>query len=192
MKRLRTLLAAALLAGPAAAIEVSPWGVVRFNTVCASCHEGECSGRLSFQHGAAGAANHVRRYAGEVADGQIDELFELLRFTKSACRVYPIDAVAGFDWRSDAAALARWRDARSGRYFIPLGSLQPGRYGVRMTMRDEVQGAWRIVNDRFDVVAEDQYCRGRALSANFDSGGGRHYLHLNSRGELLDLKLTRE
>ena len=42
--------------------EVSRATAVKFNTVCTRCHEGECSGRVSFSSGVAATRSHVLRY----------------------------------------------------------------------------------------------------------------------------------
>ena len=52
---------------------------VLFNTDCARCHEGECSGRLSFHLPPEAADQHIRRHGGELPAKQVRELYELLR-----------------------------------------------------------------------------------------------------------------
>ena len=64
--------------------------VVRFNTLCATCHEGECSGRLSFDLGIQAAENHIRRHAGDVDRDVWRDLARLLAHTKQACAYYPM------------------------------------------------------------------------------------------------------
>ncbi len=44
----------------AAAAGIPLAAVVRFNTACARFHEGECSGRLSFDHGQEWSGNPIR------------------------------------------------------------------------------------------------------------------------------------
>ncbi len=75
-----------------AAQEIPRPAVVRFNTVCANCHEGECSGRLSFQSGADAARGHMERYLGKITSAEGAALFSLLRYTKEHCSHYPVTA----------------------------------------------------------------------------------------------------
>lgn len=44
--------------------------VVIFNTICAKCHEAECSGRLSFDEAFETSASHILRYYGEASGKQ--------------------------------------------------------------------------------------------------------------------------
>lgn len=88
----RRLTPAALLLACAAAFaadQLPTASIVRFNTVCTNCHEGECSGRLSFHTGAKEALGHMQRYLGSISDSQAENLFVLLRHTKERCAPYP-------------------------------------------------------------------------------------------------------
>jgi hypothetical protein len=40
--------------------------IVRLNVVCATCHEGECSGRQTFQLAPEASDGYIRRYAGDI------------------------------------------------------------------------------------------------------------------------------
>lgn len=62
MNRIAWLLLALSLSASGA--EIRQGTVVRFSTVCFNCHEGECSGRLSFDSGARAAQDHIRRDLG--------------------------------------------------------------------------------------------------------------------------------
>jgi hypothetical protein len=72
-------------AEPPAALDA----IVQFHTVCNSCHEGECSGRLSFDSGSAAARGHIERYLGATPDASIASLFAMLRHVKESCSHYP-------------------------------------------------------------------------------------------------------
>ena len=50
---------------PLQPISMPTASVVRFNTVCTNCHEGECSGRLSFHTGASGRTRSHAALPGE-------------------------------------------------------------------------------------------------------------------------------
>ncbi len=157
--------------------------------MCANCHEGECSGRLSFNSGASAAANHVRRYLDNVSEKQLDALYAVLRFTKEHCHVYPVKATDIWDWNRRQDALIRWRNPDNDRYFIPLGALKLGTYELRMTMAEDVQGQWRVIDEDFEIVAEEKFCRGQSLRGKFEAGNKSYYLHLQSRSALIDLQL---
>jgi len=64
--------------------------VLRFNTVCANCHEGECSGRLSFLLGPEATFSHIRRFAGDADDILVRELQALLEHMKQECAYAPL------------------------------------------------------------------------------------------------------
>jgi hypothetical protein len=100
--------------------------VVAFNTQCARCHEGECSGRMSF-HLAEGAADeHIRRHGGALPLETVRDLGELLRYMKEQCAFYPLPLALATDRRWDRDTLDRLRDPEETAYFLPLGRLGPG------------------------------------------------------------------
>lgn len=163
--------------------------VVRFNTVCANCHEGECSGRLSFQTGAAAAGSHIRRYLAMPSEREIADLFALLRYTKEQCGHYPLKPDAPASGRWDGGDLARWRNPAEGGYFVPLGALKPGAHRLNLIFDGEPQGRARVSDGRFDVAAEEQMCGNSAPVLKFEAVGGEYYLHVQTQGKLLGLEL---
>lgn len=74
----------------APADNISRSAVVKFNTACARCHEGECSGRLSFSSGSSATLGHVRRYLPESTPADADELYAILKHVKVDCAHYPL------------------------------------------------------------------------------------------------------
>lgn len=181
-----TLLALAL---PAWGAEIPPATVIRFNTVCANCHEGECSGRLSFQSGAAAATNHIRRYLGASSERETLDLFALLKYTKEECRHYPLKPAASANGRWAAEDLAYWRNRAEGGYFVPLGNLKAGKYSLHLTFAGAPQGRARVSDARFEVAAEEQMCGSNDPVVRFEASGGEYYLHLQGQGELLGLEM---
>ena len=126
-----SLALAAILACPlsvAAADRIPIEAVVAFNTQCARCHEGECSGRLSFHLGEDAADEHIRRYSGALPLETVRHLSELLRYMKVQCAFYPLSLALASDsvWAVDT--LGRLRAPDGTAYFLPLGVLAPGRY----------------------------------------------------------------
>lgn len=153
--RLRTIALLALFAAFAAHAEEIPQGaVVRFNTACARCHEGECSGRLSFGPDHTVAAHHVRRYAGEVSADEQKALHTLLAYMKQRCAYYPMripEPKAG-GW--DRTALASLRGPAGDAYFIPLGTLAAGRYRVHLRFDAAAEACAQVISARFAI---DEY-----------------------------------
>ncbi|MBL8923705.1 MAG: hypothetical protein JNJ54_32925 [Myxococcaceae bacterium] len=92
--------------------------LVRFHTACASCHVAECSGRLSFDSGSAGARGHVKRYAPTANDAVVRELFSMLTSLKRTCQhALPAPPLLP---RFDAAFLAEHFNPDASAWFVPL------------------------------------------------------------------------
>ena len=58
-----------LLISPSFAVEDKAFteSVVIFNTICAKCHEAECSGRLSFDEAFETSSSHILRHFGRAS-----------------------------------------------------------------------------------------------------------------------------
>ncbi len=118
-----------LLSATTPVVGADPRATVSFATACANCHEGECSGRLSFQRPPDATFTHIRQYAGPVDDRLARALYDALERMKTDCRYAPlpvVDAVAGLE----EPELAAYRDPHSGAYFLPLGRLSAGDYRI--------------------------------------------------------------
>ena len=187
MKTLAALLLAVSL--NAVAADATPPAVVRFNTVCANCHEGECSGRLSFNSGASAARGHMQRYLGNIAEAEVETLFALLRQLKEQCRQAPVDVTPPPDGCWSAEVLRPWRNVQQGGYFIPLGTLSAGRHEARITFVTAGQGRLKITNERFDLVAEEFLGPEETLALNFVAQHGAHFLTVTGPVEIGELQL---
>ena len=100
MQRAAALLLASACALPAAAQPtIPPASVVRFNILCATCHEGECSSRLSFKLDPGATDSHIRRYTGDLSLQAARELNALLEHMKLNCGYYAIDLPSPQDGR---------------------------------------------------------------------------------------------
>src|SRR5574343_42025 len=155
--------------------------VVRFYTVCAHCHEGECSGRLSFHTGAKEARGHMQRYLGNITDGEAEKLFGLLRYTKEQCAHYPLASPGSVDSRLGASELAAWCNTREGGYFIPLGALGKGEYQLRLDFSVAGNGKVKLTDDRFEPLVEESRCpQQNALEFHFKAEGGPHFLTIKA------------
>jgi hypothetical protein len=94
--------------------------VVRFNTVCANCHEAQCSGRLAFGSGAEAARGHMERYLGPLTDDEVGFLFRILRH-QGALRLSVAERVPS-DLVWTEADLEPWRNAQEGGCLPPWAS----------------------------------------------------------------------
>ncbi|WP_374341718.1 hypothetical protein [Azonexus sp.] len=151
--------------------------VVRFNTVCASCHEGECSGRLSFHTGAEEAGNHMQRYLGSITASEAENQFALLRYTKEQCAHYPLANPARPGSRLGSDELAIWRNTREGGYFIPLGTAGKGEYHLRLEFSVAGSGKLKLTDARFEPLLEESLRpQQNVLEFRFKAEGGPHYL----------------
>ena len=133
--------------------------VVVFNTICAKCHEAECSGRLSFNEDFKTSSSHIIRHYGEASGngGLQKELFTILNYMKEKCAYYPMSFPIPVHrvWNRDL--LDRMVTAQKKNYFIPVGSLTPGSYSLELVLEKEAKITVHLVSDTFDLVVEDCY-----------------------------------
>jgi hypothetical protein len=155
---------------------------VQFHTVCTNCHEGECSGRLSFDSGAAAARSHIERHIGTVSDGKLAQLFAMLRHVKETCSNYPQLPVRAAKGVWPGEELAVWRNPLAGAYFIPLGILGAGHHGIVLEFGEPADGDARLVDDRMETSNEERLCRDTRKTIELEGQPARfYYLHLKSR-----------
>ncbi|MDK9724257.1 MAG: hypothetical protein OEL88_05155 [Sterolibacteriaceae bacterium MAG5] len=174
----------------AAAEAVPDAAVVRFNAICATCHEGECSGRLSFDSGAAAARNHVERHAGPSDASLLRQLYAILRHTKENCHQYPLTnpPQARSEWTAED--IAPWRDTHFGTYFIPLGELGTGQRRLEFEFDGPATGSARLADERMDTAAEERFSRGSEPAMVLTAVAGmRYYLHLQTEAVLQQLRI---
>ena len=168
---------------------------LRFNTVCSHCHEGQCSGRLSFSLGPEATFNHIRRYAGNVDDGLARQLMELLELMKQECVFPPLDEL---DVRQTAhrESLDSFRDEESGNYFIPLGNLELGNHQLDLCFETVVPLRIEVLNEWFDFLVD--HCSGCGCGTFSQTlevdEAGKHFLRVRSQHpvELEELSLILE
>lgn len=183
-------LAAAILlcAGIAAADEppgVTLGATVIFNTKCANCHEGECSGRLSFYDlPKESADNHIRRYAGKVKGPVVRQLQYLLEQMKTTCRFYPMPVATPPGQRWEAMALDQLALPDGLWHFVPLGPLGCGSWRVEVTVATNAIMRAEIIAADFDFI-DDEYLYLRAGTTGvlaFDVERPQaHYLRIEAR-----------
>ncbi len=182
--RTTLILLSSLVAGmPASA--TTPAATLRFGTVCAHCHEGECSGRLSFARRPEAAFQHIRQYAGPTDDELARQLYRTLEQMKSDCS-YPRLTAPAIERGLDAGDLAPYREPWSGDYFLPLGPLAPGQYRLAIEFDGGGRVRVEVIDAEFDplidrcLTPEDQRLN---ISLTLEDERA-HYLRLRPRGPL--------
>jgi len=124
---------------------------VIFNTICAKCHEGECSGRLSFHLQKGAVEQHMLRHGGEVSLTRIRQLSELLRYMKEKCSFYPMSGGISQGGILDKNRLQKLKSPASNAYFLPLGFLEPGGYQLVLDgIEVDSDFCLEIINAEFD------------------------------------------
>ncbi len=128
---------------------------VIFNTLCSKCHEGECSGRLSFDTGSKAASNHIKRYAGDtnISKEETKEFFTLLNYMKKECTLLMPD-----DGKWKPQNLSRFAIPSHKGYFIPLGVLESGSYNLRIETKEDVHFRVEIISNKFDHFLDTSIC----------------------------------
>ncbi len=128
---------------------------VIFNTLCAKCHEGECSGRLSFDTNSKAASSHIKRYAGDVniSEGETEEFFSLLNYMKTECALWmPYNG----KWKPEN--LSHFALPSSKGYFIPLGVLKEGKYHIDIKLKEDIHFRVEILSDHFEHFLDIWAC----------------------------------
>lgn len=156
--------------------------IVQFHTVCNNCHEGECSGRLSFNSGADAARSHIERHLGaKQHDVQVTALFAMLQAVKESCSHYPVVPLRPAIGTWQAEELAPWRNAPAGAYFIPLGKFAAGRRQLALEFDGAAEGNARIDDEHMETIADERLCRSDGSTVEFDARADTAYfLHLKS------------
>ena len=144
-----------LLPGCSLAAGPDTLATTRFATACADCHEGQCSGRISFALRPEAAFNHIRQYAGPVDDDLALELHTALERMKSECR-YAMPRVTDLAQSGlDGNELAERRDAWSGSYFIALPDLAAGVYRITGEIPGEARIRIELVDAQFEPWVDE-------------------------------------
>ncbi|WP_177419127.1 hypothetical protein [endosymbiont of Lamellibrachia barhami] len=133
--------------------------VVIFNTICAKCHEAQCSGRLSFDQAFEKSSSHVLRHYGQASGKQWlqKELFDILNFMKEKCAYYPIQTPIPSKriWKTDI--LDKFTTFMERNYFIPLGHFTPGQYRIELELEKDAKVITHLISGEFEMALEDCY-----------------------------------
>jgi hypothetical protein len=126
---------------------------ILFNTACAKCHEGECSGRLSFHLNENAIDQHILRHGGELSLARARQLSDLLSYMKEKCSFYPMSVDITQDGILEGKKLEKLKSPDSQAYFIPLGNLTPGDYIIKLHGIEADSGTCvEIIDASFEFV----------------------------------------
>lgn len=127
--------------------------MVLFNTGCARCHEGECSGRMSFHLPREEADQHIRRHGGTLPEAQVRELHDLLRYMKEECAFRPLPLALARDGAWGPETLELLRSPTEPTYFLPLGVLEAGPHRVRLQgLGPKARPCIELIDADFDFI----------------------------------------
>jgi hypothetical protein len=133
--------------------------VVIFNTICAKCHEAQCSGRLSLDEVFEASASHIVRHYGEASGKKWlqQELFIILNHMKEKCAYYPMSAPIPPQRVWSGEVLGKMATPLERNYFIPIGPFTPGRYNLELKLAQDARVTAHLISETFDMVVEDCY-----------------------------------
>ncbi len=128
---------------------------VVFNTLCSKCHEGQCSGRLTFDTGSEVASNHIKRYSEEVdiSKHEIKEFFTLLNYMKKECLLFMPEGI-----KYKANNLSSFATSSKKGYFIPLGQLKKGDYKLLIKTKEGNRFRLELISSQFDSYLDRSIC----------------------------------
>lgn len=190
------LLASLLFMGNMYAVEEKLFtrSVVIFNTVCAKCHEAECSGRLSFNQDFETSSSHIIRHYSEASGNKPlqKELFTILNYMKEKCAYYPMPFPVPANRVWNSSMLEPVATSGNKSYFIPVGSFTQGAYQLELKLAEEVKATVQLVSDTFDMVVEDCYAPGgKRIVIPFEiEDTGHYYLRIYPRKPVQVLRLA--
>lgn len=168
----RTLLLAMAILSSSSVVaneNIQTESVIIFNTSCARCHEGECSGRMTFHLAKTAADQHIERHGGRLSKETNRQLYELLRYMKEECGFYPLSADLEKNRMWDSDMLNKLQSPSNQAYFIPLGLLEPGLYQLQLEgLEDSESYCIELINDEFDYFDKEKVNReGNKMSLQF-------------------------
>ena len=160
MKQLPRILIICLLLSEsllAAEDEAFTESVVIFNTICAKCHEAECSGRLSFDEAFEASSTHIIRHYGEASGKKWlqKELFTLLNHMKEKCAYYPMQVPIPPQRVWSSEMLEKMTTLLEKNYFIPIGTFLPGQYSLEINLAKDEKITVHLVAETFDMLVDD-------------------------------------
>ena len=168
--------------------------VVIFNTICAICHEAQCSGRLSFDDSFDASVNHIVRYYGEASEKKWlqKELFVILNYMKEKCAYYPMPVPIPPQMVWSGGMLEKMATLVERNYFIPIGPFNPGRYQLELKFVKDAKVTAHLVSETFDMVVDDCYLSSdRRIVIPFSiEEAGNYYVRVYPREPVLITRLA--
>jgi len=128
---------------------------VIFNTSCAKCHEGGCSGRLTFYDKQKSAVNHIQRYSNssKLSEKELKEFFTLLNYMKKECKLLmPNKGALKYKDVIDFSL------SSSKGYFIPFGNLKAGKYSLSFIAKENIAFRMEIISENLDYYFDRSIC----------------------------------
>jgi len=166
---------------------------VIFNTTCARCHEGGCSGRMSFHLPEEAANQHILRHGGILTQERIQQLFKLLRYMKEECSFYPLPVALISDQIWGREMLNKFQSPSKQAYFMPLGLLETGKYQLLFEELGNANFCVEVINDEFDFIDLDRENSKKTLKFHVEERS-EFFLRLKAQQTitLIKIELTKE
>ncbi len=174
-------------------LDISTKNAVIFNTLCAKCHEGECSGRLSFDTGSNAAKSHIKRYTGvsDLSKSETKDFFTLLNYMKTKCSIFMPD---NGKWKLEN--LKNFAIPSAKGYFIPLNILKEGKYRIDIQIKENTHFRIEVLSDHFEHFLDRSTCpdkKNETLQFTIDKAVNT-FLRIQSRNtiHIISLKIERD
>ncbi len=187
--RKRAMFLILLLLAPSAFSTENPAfteSVIIFNTICAKCHEAQCSGRLSFDEAYEHSISHILRHYDQAAGKQWlqKELFDILNHMKGKCAYYPMPIPVPLKRVWGADTLEKFTTMLERNYFIPVGHFTPGHYRIELELEKDVKLTAHLISAEFEMAVDDcfQSSDRRINIPVFIEEPGDYYFRIYPRG----------
>jgi len=158
IKRLLWIFGFLLITYSAFADEEDPFrkSVVIFNTICAKCHEAQCSGRLSLGFDYEASVNHIIRHYGKASGEKRlqKELFSILNHMKEKCAYYPMSISVPPNRIWSSKILEKMTTLSERNYFIPIGQFTTGHYNLELKLAEDTKVTVHLVSETFEMAIE--------------------------------------
>jgi len=168
--------------------------VVIFNTICAKCHEAQCSGRVSFGDAYEASTSHIIRYYSKASEKKWlqKELFSILNHMKEKCAYYPMSVPIPSKRIWNSEILEKMTTLLERNYFIPIGSFSPGMYRLKLSLARDEKITVHLVSETFEIIIEDCFLSGeKQISIPFSiENKGNYYVRVYPRKPVQITKLA--
>jgi len=173
-------------------LSISVETAIKFNTICAKCHEGECSGRLTFDDNAKVAFSHINRYIPNSSEIQATELFTILKHMKTQCVVFFPNTYLHDKTSWLKKELVQYSLPSKKSYFIPLGLLKKGMHKLRINTNKSQLYTIVIISKNFEIVL-DEYrtsCKDINNLSYKVNDDNEYYLRVEGRNKFIIININ--